>query len=61
MISCEGYKMFKGIMRIVPKDPKFPCKEIDTVWLYKPEHDCWYGAGSSYPTEICEIIDDRTD
>ena len=58
MMSCEGYKMFRGIMRIIPKNPKFPCEDINTVWLYKPEYDCWYGNGSSYPAEICEVIED---
>ena len=58
MISCEGYKMFRGIMRIVPKNPKFPCVDINAFWLYKPEYDCWYGNGSSYPAEICEVIED---
>ena len=60
MISCEGYKMFRGIMRIVPKNPNISCKDIESVWLYKPEYDCWYGNGSSYPADICEVIEDVT-
>ena len=61
MISCEGYKMFKGIMRIIPNNSKFPCKEEFGIWLYKPEYGCWYGNGFSYPEEICEVIEDRTE
>ena len=61
MISCEGYKMFRGKMNIIPKNPKLPCQEIETVWLYKPEYDCWYGNGNSYPAQICEVVEDRTE
>ena len=56
MISCEGYKMFRGKMNIIPKNPKFPCQEIEAIWLYKPDMKCWYGAGSSYVEEICTVV-----
>ena len=56
MLECEGYKMFHGIMRLTPKNPKFPVKEIEADWLYKPEYKCWYGHGCSYPEEMCERI-----
>ena len=52
--------MFNGVMKITPKNLKFPVSEIEAVWLYKPEYDCWYGKGSSYPAEICEVMEDRT-
>ena len=61
MISCEGYKMFRGTMRIVPINPKFPCQELFGDWLYKPKYDCWYHLGKSYPSDICEIIEDKTE
>lgn len=56
ILSCEGYKMFHGIMRLTPKNPKFHVKEIEADWLYKPEYKCWYGHGCSYPEEMCERI-----
>lgn len=39
MIQCEGYKAFRGTMRIKPTNPKFPVSEIKADWLYKPEYD----------------------
>lgn len=56
VLQCEGYKMFHGVMRITPCNPKFAVKEIEADWLYKPEYGCWYGKGGSYPEEICERI-----
>lgn len=53
MLECEGYKMFKGEMKILPKNGMEPFI-IDAVWLYKPEFECWYGQGRSFPKEICE-------
>ena len=43
MLQCECYKMFRGKMRITPKNPLFAPWEEEGVWLYKPEYDCWYG------------------
>ena len=60
MLQCEGYKMFRGIGRIKSVNPKFPVLEIEGDWLYKPEWDCWYVNGSSYPAEIVEVVEDRT-
>jgi hypothetical protein len=57
MINVEGYKAFKGIMRIVPKTVLMQPFEIEGDWLYKPEYDCWYCCGSSYPASICEIVE----
>lgn len=66
MLKCEGYKMFKGIMRITPinapNSPRhFDPWEEEGVWLYKPEYDCWYGNGSSYVAKICTVVKDYTD
>lgn len=58
MLTCEGYKMFKGIMKIKPA-----IKEVfnlEGTWLFKPEYECWYCKGSSYPASICEVIVDNT-
>lgn len=60
MIKVEGYKAFKGVMKITPKNEKFSPFEKDGDWLYKPEYDCWYCGGSSYPASICEVVEDYT-
>lgn len=61
MICSEGYKAFRGTMRIVPKNPNMKPYELTTDWLYKPEYQCWYGRGSSFPEEICEVLVDLTE
>ena len=57
MLMCEGYKMFKGSMKIVPLTPM---KEyvVAGTWLYKPDYNCWYCNGNSYPAEVCKILTD---
>lgn len=52
MLTCEGYKMFYGMATVTPVNPKFPQQTITGTWLYKPEYDCWYVNGESYPAEI---------
>lgn len=59
MICVEGYKAFRGTMRITPINGAAPF-ELRGDWLYKPEHDCWYGCGRSFPAGICEIVEDET-
>ena len=50
IISVEGYKAFHGDMWITPKNTAFnPFYISDKDWLYKPDTDCWYGAGRSFP------------
>lgn len=61
MLKCEGYKMFRGTMRVTPTNPKFPQVDITGDWLYKPEYDCWYCNGSSYMAFICEVVNDETE
>ena len=58
MLICEGYKMFKGSAMIVPKNPKFKPHKEHGVWLFKPEHRCWYCGGVSYPEEIVQEIEE---
>ena len=55
-ITVEGYKAFRGVMRIVPKTVLMQPFEVSGDWLYKPEYDCWYDGKSSYPASICEIV-----
>lgn len=56
MINVEGYKAFNGIMKIIPKNTQVSPFELSGDWLYKPDTECWYGKGSSFPKEICEIV-----
>lgn len=56
MLECEGYKMFYGTATVTPVNPKFPARDITGTWLYKPEHDCWYVNGESWPAEIVSDI-----
>lgn len=58
MIKVEGYKAFRGTMKIVPKVSGYAPYEVSGDWLYKPDMKCWYGGGSSYPEEICEVLSD---
>jgi len=60
MIKVEGYKAFRGVMKIVPKNRVVAPYLVEGEWLYKPEYDCWYGCGFSYPANICEIVEDYT-
>ena len=56
MLKSEGYMMFRGTARVVPVSDKFPAKDITGDWLYKPEWDCWYVNGRSYPASIVQDI-----
>ncbi len=60
MLKCEGYMMFRGLMKIAPPNPKFPEEKVRGVWLYKPEYECWYCNGRSYDASICEVEEDET-
>ena len=59
MLICENYKMFRGAMRISPVS--YPPFTKCGTWLYKPEYNCWYCGGSSFPAEICEVWEDETE
>ena len=58
VIEVEGYKAFRGVMKITPRGNS-PMGIVRVVgdWLYKPDTDCWYGRGSSYPAQVCEIVE----
>lgn len=60
MLECEGYKMFKGTALVRPKTVNLAVMAIKGTWLYKPEHNCWYVGGCSYPEEIVEVKEDLT-
>lgn len=55
MLKCKGYKMFKGSATIKPVTKMQPFT-VTGMWLYKPEYDCWYCNGSSYPAKIVTDI-----
>ena len=56
MIKVEGYKAFHGVMRISPLVPSIEPFEVEADWLYKPDTGCWYGKGSSFGENICQVI-----
>ena len=56
IINVEGYKAFRGIMRITPK-AAVPAFELYGDWLYRPDTGCWYGLCSSFADEICTIVE----
>lgn len=55
MIKVDGFKAFRGTMEIRPG--KFPAFRIVGDWLYKPDADCWYTNGASYPSSICFVLE----
>ena len=59
MLETEGYKMMRGTMVIEPINAN-PYK-LRGVWLFKPEHHCWYCNGRSFPDEICTVYEDETE
>lgn len=56
VISVEGYRAFRGTMLWTPGNPAYKPMAIQGDWLYKPDTDCWYCAGRSYPAATCEIL-----
>lgn len=58
ILQCEDYKMFEGTAEIVPINPEFEPFEVTGVWLYKPEFNCWYCNGRSFPEEVVKIKED---
>ena len=59
MIEVEGYKAFRGVMRIVPKSGLVEPFELEGNWLYNPMFDCWYGCGKSFLAKICEVVKEK--
>ena len=44
--------MFKGSALITPKNDTIAPFRMEGTWLYKPEVDCWYVDGHSFPSRI---------
>ena len=62
IIRVEGYKAFHGIMKINYANPELAkangmVSEILGDWLYKPDTDCWYSGGRSFPADRCSILE----
>lgn len=61
MLTCEGYKMFRGTMTVTPLNGHEPFDKHGT-WLYMPQYDCWYCNGTnSYGALICKVKEDETE
>lgn len=52
MLGVDGYRMFRGTMII---EFISGTKTVSGTWLYRPDTDCWYCAGCSYPSQICSV------
>ena len=52
MLGVDGYRMFRGTMIIELISGR---KTVSGTWLYRPDTDCWYCAGCSYPSQICYV------
>lgn len=61
MITVEGYKAFRGSMKITPKCAAVPPFTVTGDWLYKPDTGCWYCSGRSFGADICEVVGDLTE
>lgn len=61
MLQSEGYKMFRGTGLIRNAKTGQIVETQDGDWLYKPEYDCWYVNGSSYPAECVTVVTDETE
>ena len=60
MIEVEGFKAFRGSMEIwirfhmlIDGKPRI----ISGEWLYRPDTDCWYCNGVSYPARCCKVLE----
>lgn len=61
MISIEGYKAFRGTLQVTPRGGNFNPVILNGEFLYRPDTECWYHKGSSYPADICEVVNDEDD
>ena len=56
IICVEGYKAFRGVMKVTPGNPAYEPYLLSGDWLYKPDVDCWYSHGRSFPARTCSIV-----
>lgn len=58
MICVEGYKAFHGKMKVCVRGNVCWHEMVITGdWLYRPDTDCWYNGGSSYPADFCIVLE----
>jgi hypothetical protein len=55
MIEVEGYKAYSGKMRVTPKANFHGPFILTGQFLYKPDTDCWYHNGDSYPSSFVSL------
>ena len=48
--------MFVGAMVVTPVVTSLPAFTVRGTFLYKPDTNCWYGGGRSFPADICEPV-----
>ena len=60
MIKVEGYKAFKGIMKVYTNCGEE--LEIEGSWLYRPDTGNWYCQEEDcrYMSSNCEVVEDWT-
>lgn len=56
MIKVGGYRAFRGTMLITPINSAIEPYTLVGDWLYRPECDCWYGRGQSFPAMVCTVV-----
>lgn len=61
MIEVDGYRAFRGTIRVTPDVPGYAPFDLHGDCLYKPETDCWYirpdrGFSISQPADICQVV-----
>ena len=60
MIEVEGFKAFRGVMNVRRQrisGSGWTWQRIRGEWLYKPDTNCWYCRGRSFPAECCEVLE----
>ena len=57
MLKCKEYITFNGSMKILLIN-KYSYLET-SIWLYKPDVECWYCNSILYPKNKCEIVIDN--
>jgi hypothetical protein len=60
MITVNGYRAFKGVMKIYNEFGDEV--EIEGSWLYRPDTGNWFHqeTGDRYRSDYCEVVEDYT-
>lgn len=57
MIQTKGYKAFKGILKINLDEMALT---IRGDWVYNPNDEMWHNECGSFPSLLCEAIEDES-